>query len=67
MIGILVDQLEFGGKRWHSSIRKENHEPESGCARFGNIHACLSFFVSPHKKKKLQIIFFLPEWHYWKF
>lgn len=37
MIGILVDQLEFGGKGWHSSIRKENHEPHSGCARFGNV------------------------------
>lgn len=60
MIGILVDQLEFVGKGWHSSIRKENHEPDSGCARFGNVYACHFLFLSPYKKKscKLLLLFF---------
>lgn len=57
MIGILVDQLELGGKRWHSSVRKENHEPESGCARFGNIYACLSLL--PTQEKKVADYFFV--------
>lgn len=54
MIGILVDRLEFGGKGWRSSIRKENHEPDSGCAHFGNICACLCLFVCfPTQEKKV--------------
>lgn len=58
MIGILMDRLEFGGKEWHSSIRKENHEPDIGCTHFGNIDACLFLFVSPHNKKSCKLLLF---------
>lgn len=66
MIGILVDQLEFGGTQ---ALGKKI------MSQIVVVHVLVTYTLAffclfPHTRKKLQIIIiiiFLSELHYWKF